>query len=712
MKENEFPPISYEMIQEITNPTYFNRGQSYQRSGMVKKGWIIENGIKAKVRGNYNPYYLVEINVSDTMELTGRCTCPVGFGCKHSVAACLQYLYEPDFFIKLKSYKSSHPEVSEEKYLDKIEIQEELGLNTVSVQDWVSSLPPEVLKTKFIELWNHFAPTIFKDLINPNYPYDFWFNQLEDINDFDDSTSEIIQNKKSTSWFTPLKLLEFLNDSDLFIPILHNWTQSFIQLGREIKHEFNSIGICENEIDFDSEFYFVDEDYDEYENRWDYDYDYDYDPESLAGHYFSQFKEIFEEMGRFYGTLKYENLSDLAENFFDFGIKWFLDLELSEYENYGLGKLYEIQRKFAEKIQGIQIMNYTGKERIDFLLQMYIDFKSAETKEKLFNELKLLSNQLNIKEKVREILQRVIEVYKIEMKNEDFLFLLELCDKYSHDDARAQNLIKNTIFHIEKHAKNPEILLNSILNYYGIESHERMEWLYFLIVKGEINGQKIIDRNFIKNKRFVCSYCFEWFLKYYLPKGEIIKITELCESVLKYSPSTFRFNHYSMIKKYSKNDLKFQKEFSQFLKNQFLPNLIKKNQFNVANKIFLNEQDYSEAISLTLSYFNKNRAWDIIKKIHSEIVITESKHPLSAISKDDFSLLIKIINQYIRESMKLKARNRPDFNISQAVQLCLYLYKFFNIESEGNKWFEQFCKNYKRFHNLRSSLKSIGIEMV
>ena len=72
MNEKDIPQILYEMIQEITNPTYFNRGESYYKSRMVKKGWIIEDGIKAKVRGNYKPYYLVEIIVSDTMRLKGR----------------------------------------------------------------------------------------------------------------------------------------------------------------------------------------------------------------------------------------------------------------------------------------------------------------------------------------------------------------------------------------------------------------------------------------------------------------------------------------------------------------------------------------------------------------------------------------------------------------------------------------------------------------
>ena len=708
MKGKKIPQISYEMIQEMTNPTYFYRGESYQRSGMVKKGWIIEDGIKAKVRGNYKPFYLVEIIVSETMELTGRCTCPVDFGCKHSVAACLQYISEPEFFIRLNPQNFSSPVVLKEENKKKLKVQKEYELNSMSVQDWVSSLPLEVLKSKFIEFWNYFAPNIFKDILDPDYPHNFWSNQLVDITDFDDSTCEMLDNTKSKRWFAPLELLKFLTDSDLFIPILHNWTQSYIELGREIKQEFNAIGISKNEIDFDPEFYFIDDNNDEYENSGDYDYD----SESIADDFFSQFEEIFKEMGRFYGNLIHENLPDLAKNLFDFGFKWFLDLKLFNYRDYGIDKLYEIQQKFAENIQNIQARKLTGKKRIDFLLQMYLEFKSEDIKESLINELNQLTNELELKKKVEEIWRKVFENYKIEMTIGDFLFLLELCEKYSQDEAKSQYLVKNTILNIKKHVKYPYDFINSILNHFGEKSLENREWLYFFIVKGEINGQNIIDNKYKENIGFLCSYCFEWFLKYYLPKGDITKIIELCKYVLKHCPSDFRFNHYSMIKNYSLHDSQFEKEFSQFLKMEFLPGLIKKRQYWEAIKIFLNQKDYSNAISLTLSHFNTDWAWDVIKKIHIEIIINESDHILKTITKDDFLLLIKIFNKYTSESMKLRATYRPDFNISQGVQLCLRLYKFFKIESEGNQWFTRFCKNYKRFHNLRSSLKSLCIEMV
>jgi len=709
MKEKDIPQISYEMIQEITNPMYFNRGESYYKSRMVKKGWIIEDGIKAKVRGNYKPYYLVEITVSDTMKLRGKCTCPIGFGCKHSVAACLQYLYEPEFFInKIGDQELSHLKGFKEKEKENIIVPKNYELNPISVQEWVSTLPIEVLKTRFIDLWNRFAPTIFKNLLDPDYPRYFWFSQLIDISDFIDSHEE----ENSNGWFRPLELLDFLNDSDLFIPILYNWTQSYIELGREIKQEFNSIGITENVIDFDPEFYFIDDNNRDNPNSWDYDYYDENNAESIADDFFSQYAEIFEEIARFFGILVHKDLSDLANNLYDFGFKWFLDLNLSEYRDYGLNELFKNQRKFGEIIQSIQANNLKGKKRIDFLLQMYLKFKSKNIKENIIKELNQLSNQSDLDEKVKEIWQEILALYKIKMTIEDFLFLLGLAEQFSKDKSKTQFLLKNTLLNIEKHNEFPYDLILSILTNFGEKSLENREWLYVFIIKGKFNDQNIIDEKYKNNKSFLCSHCFEWFFKYYLPKGDIVKIIELCRYVLKHNPFTFGFNHYSMMKNYSMQDGEFEKEITPFLKLDFLPELIKKCQYSTANKILLNQKDYIRAISLTLLHYSAERAWDVIKKLHMEIVINKSDQVLKTVSKDDFLSLIKLFNKYSSESMKLRSKYRPDLNISQGVQLCLNLYKYFKIQSEGNQWFSRFCKKYKRFHNLRSSLKSLGIEMV
>ena len=140
--------------------------------------------------GDYKPYYLVQITLSDTMKLRGSCKCPVGFGCKHSVAACLQYLYKPKTFKLIQSSESSIPETRQEEIRNQIEIPEQYILKPTSLNDWISSLSLESLKQKFIELWNHFSPNIFRDLFEPDYPFKFWTSKFEEIEGFESSTKE------------------------------------------------------------------------------------------------------------------------------------------------------------------------------------------------------------------------------------------------------------------------------------------------------------------------------------------------------------------------------------------------------------------------------------------------------------------------------------------------------------------------------------------
>jgi len=513
--------------------------------------------------------------------------------------------------------------------------------------------------------------------------------------------------------FKPLELLNFLNDSDLLRPILYNWTQSYIDLGSYIKKELNSIGISKTLIDFDVEFYFggvVEEEY--YRDRWDYEEEYDVDPESLADDYFLQYKIAFEEMGRFFGFLLHEKLPNLADNLADFGFKWLIGLNLKKYKDYGLNELYKIQQQFSEQIESIQATKLQGQARIDYLLIMYLKFKSEDLKKTIVTELTNLSNIKDFNKILKEIWLQLIENYKIEMTVDNFLFLYELSSKFSKSNAKLYSLIKNTLFNLKKHVKYPSDFIEAIFTHFGKQSTENMEWLYSLILKGGINNEKNIENKYNKSKTFLLSYCFEKFLKYYLPKGDIRKVLELCINVLSSNPECFQYYHYTMIRNYSKNNSEFEKQFSPFLNKEFLPRITKQRQYDVAIKIYLDQLNYSKAISLVSSHFNTDRAWNIIKKSYAEIISKKSSRALKMINKQDFLLLKKSFNRYTNDSMKLRAKNRPDYSISQGVQLMLFFFEHFKNQPEGDLWFAGFCKKYKRYRNLRSSLKELGIKMV
>ncbi len=354
MSEKVYPVITHQMIINMTNSIYLERGKDYQKKGMVKQGWIIDNYIKAKVRGNCKSYYLVQIAMHNNNTITGNCTCPIGFSCKHCVAVCLQYLNYPEAFKNLSP--SEFPTLKEgfKQKEDHIIISKEFKHKSMSVQTWISTLSVEELKRKFLELWNRFSPNLLVNLLEPNYPFWFWVSQFDDIVSFDKPKTdkfESLSKVPSQTWFTPLELLEFLNDPNLFTPVLHNWTQSYINLGRQLKSELNSIGISETLIDFDLNFYFsLEYERDFYETKWGYYDDYDSILESLADNYFIQFKSPIIEMTRFYKILQQNKLVDLADNLLEFGLKWLIELNLEEYQDVGLDELYEIQRQVIDQI--------------------------------------------------------------------------------------------------------------------------------------------------------------------------------------------------------------------------------------------------------------------------------------------------------------------------------------------------------------------------
>jgi superfamily II DNA or RNA helicase len=80
-------------------PGSFEKGVSYHREGAVRDLRADKGGQRliASVRGTRpRPYHVfVEIGDSDPVILSGRCSCPVGWNCKHAAAVLLEALRNP-----------------------------------------------------------------------------------------------------------------------------------------------------------------------------------------------------------------------------------------------------------------------------------------------------------------------------------------------------------------------------------------------------------------------------------------------------------------------------------------------------------------------------------------------------------------------------------------------------------------------------------------
>lgn len=71
----------------------FNRGQTYQRQQRVSALDVLNHAIYAEVRGSSWRYYESCVELQHG-KLSGYCSCPVGYRCKHVVAVALQWLSE------------------------------------------------------------------------------------------------------------------------------------------------------------------------------------------------------------------------------------------------------------------------------------------------------------------------------------------------------------------------------------------------------------------------------------------------------------------------------------------------------------------------------------------------------------------------------------------------------------------------------------------
>jgi uncharacterized Zn finger protein len=85
--------ISWDELESTVGPKVFQRGEGYFKSGRVKNLAVTPLGLIADVEGGDSYISLVSFGKTpEDPELSLRCTCPYGSGCKHAVAVILAYV--------------------------------------------------------------------------------------------------------------------------------------------------------------------------------------------------------------------------------------------------------------------------------------------------------------------------------------------------------------------------------------------------------------------------------------------------------------------------------------------------------------------------------------------------------------------------------------------------------------------------------------------
>ncbi len=84
--------LSATQLRRFFDPAYFERGQGYhRRKRVIDVAASGDHRIEASVQGSGRNIYHVEIELIEDQgqlfEVEGFCSCPIGYNCKHVVAA-------------------------------------------------------------------------------------------------------------------------------------------------------------------------------------------------------------------------------------------------------------------------------------------------------------------------------------------------------------------------------------------------------------------------------------------------------------------------------------------------------------------------------------------------------------------------------------------------------------------------------------------------
>ena len=112
--------LNENIIREIFGDTTFLKGLDYYNHGYVSNSVKIGEILYSQVIGSSAKPYEVRAFINDT-ETSTKCTCPVGFMCKHGAALLLKWVNEPSSFVDADKFLLSLERMSKSEIIRIIE---------------------------------------------------------------------------------------------------------------------------------------------------------------------------------------------------------------------------------------------------------------------------------------------------------------------------------------------------------------------------------------------------------------------------------------------------------------------------------------------------------------------------------------------------------------------------------------------------------------
>ncbi len=94
----KLPKLTEEDVKQWTDAGSFHRGQGYYQEGRILHPRRQGNILKAECFGSMPAPYRLQVTLNAGGIVSGTCSCPVGYACKHTVALLLTWIYEPETF--------------------------------------------------------------------------------------------------------------------------------------------------------------------------------------------------------------------------------------------------------------------------------------------------------------------------------------------------------------------------------------------------------------------------------------------------------------------------------------------------------------------------------------------------------------------------------------------------------------------------------------
>lgn len=729
-------PLVKSQIHKMADSQSYTRGSSYQRGRMVLKGQLDVDAqeLSGVVRGSSRPYYKVSVYLEEG-RLSGTCSCPVGFACKHCVALCIEWLENPSKFTIIdkeseKRSKAEKPPLS----TGQVKIPSDLLMEEFPETSEISAmLSLDDLQQFFTTAWKKVTSKDLNRYLADEDYLDTWNQLIDEIDFLDpprgdytlrdlDSTFNGYYNETPLhGWFKPTELIKFFSNLELKKCLAKCFFEDYVSLGTRIKMEFVKRGLYSADSKILLDHYkdvfdalikkeresftygggYGDDDYDDdYDEEEDEDDDF-IDAELVAKFLDAFFKKIaipLLEIGEYYTILASLGLDDHAKFLDKNALEWvnLVNFSFTDFPADKLPSWGTLKAMLEQKIHYSVVMTLPLEDRVKYHVKLLQDHPSDDV-------VTLLLDMIKDTHDTTQAALMFDQAFKIACKHKPDAITCRcwmlVTRQYLPDK------IQDFLLDITAELANFQDFASFRLDFFGtmaqqpgnfISRLERdcLDGIFSLVESSKkSNARSKIQANQENSK--VINESMEWFTNHHLQEGENKEAVDTLLYFAEKQPRLFTKKHYTKVLSIAKKGSVPKDD----IRDALIKALKGKGQPEVILHLYIAEKMYDEAFN-ALAKFNDGH--DILEYTNELLSKT------TAVPVDAKTTLIGKIEKKVNSWVKEESRRRDDESISDGV---LLLRKLFTIDksSEGmaswEQWFKAFWKKNSRLHNLHHALQ-------